>query len=190
MTVAVYVSRKKDATDLIPWGLRFARADHTDLLIITCRRSKGKVRWEDHVTSKREEGTLNSAVFEAVEGLDQEHIVLKQDIAAGVASSDLDRVAIEIKQFSAPIPDAAIASELAKLGLACLLLPADEPSKSGTQHSSASPITLFGNLPCDTWLIRGRAPEEKQPIRILLATHGHSDIDRELKRAAPVGSNL
>ncbi len=182
MTVAVYVTKESDAANLIPWGVRFARADHSDLLIISTKRSKGKVGWEDLAITKCSERALHAAIFKAIEGLNQENVVLKQDIAAGVESSDMDRVAIETKEFSAPSPDIAIINELNKLGLSLLLVPADEPSRAG-KHAESSSMQLFDLSPCDTCLIRGVAPDESEPIRILLATHGHTDIDIELKRS-------
>lgn len=179
MTVAVYVTNEADASTLIPWGVRFARADHTDVLVISTKRSKGKTGWEDVRLSESEDNPLRATIYQAVASQNQQSVVLKQDIAAGVESSDLDRVAIEVREFQAPAPERAIVEELnSRLSITLLLLPIQQ-----TGNSPSLVRDLFDHSPCEACMIQGPAPDEDQPIRILLATHGGTDIETELTRA-------
>ena len=95
MTVAVFVENESDAKCLIQWGVDFAAADHTDLLVVVPRRSKGKQAWESLDQSRQDDNPLVKSVYEVLLEQDRERTVLKEDIAAGVETSELDRVAIE-----------------------------------------------------------------------------------------------
>ena len=183
MTVAAYVTKEADASTLISWGVRFARADHTDLLVISTKRSKGKTGWEDVRVNDSEENPLRASIFKAVASQNQDNVVLKQDISEGVESSDMDRVAIEIREFHAPAPEQAIVEELRnQIKITLLLLPVQQPARqAGVSKSLVR--DLFDHSPCEACMIRGPAPDEAQPIRILLATHGGSDIETELTRS-------
>ena len=86
MTVAVFVSSEPDAASLIPWGVQFACAEHTQLLIVCPRKSKGKRGWDPLETSEKDENPLFSRIFDTLDQQDQSKIVLKQDIAAGTES--------------------------------------------------------------------------------------------------------
>ena len=153
MTVAVYVTSENDASTLIPWGVRFARADHTDLLVISVRRSKEKIEWSDIDLSPQSENPLHLQIHKTLASQNQDNVVLKQDIAAGVESSDLDRVAIEVTEFQAPVPEQAIIDGLRdRHKITLLLLPLEEPTKKAKRESSSG-LYLFDHSP---WTRAGR----------------------------------
>lgn len=181
MTVAVYVSNENDASTLIPWGVRFAHADHTDLLIISSKRTKGKVGWEELIATDCTENVLHLSIHEALEKQSREVVVLKQDIAAGIGSTDMNRVVITVKEISSPTPEDAIVEELPKQNISLFLLPTREQTSSNSQQKSGSRY-LYDHAPCDTCMLHG-APPEELPLRILIATHGDENIEAELNRA-------
>lgn len=104
MTVAVFVENESDAKCLIQWGVDFAAADHTDLLIVVPRKSKGKQAWEPLERSRRDDNPLVKSVYDSLQQQDDEQIVFKEDIATGTESSELDRIAIETRELIAPDP--------------------------------------------------------------------------------------
>ena len=83
MTVAVFITSESDASCLIPWGIHFALADHTDLLIVCPRKSKGKRAWENLEVSEKEGRSLYQSVFAELEKIDPSRVVMKEAIADG-----------------------------------------------------------------------------------------------------------
>ncbi len=179
MTVAIYVTNQTDATTLIPWGVRFAHADHTDLLIVSPKRSKGKQVWNELSDDSADDNSLNRCIFETVDLLDQTKIVLKKDIASGDQDSDHDRVVIEMRQLVAPNPEIAFTSEVAGLDVTLLLVSAHHLEQSNSEERWCR--ELFLTAPCDTVLLAG-SPPEKEQMEILLATDGGEDTEVALKR--------
>ena len=182
MTVALYIANAKVASSLVSWGVRFAHAEHTDLLVICPKRSKGKTEWEEIESLECSDSAIHKAVHGALALQDQDRITRRQDVEQGVASTDLGKVLVEVKDFCAPTPEAALPEALAGKGVSLLLVPAGELSKTDSDSDSAVK-SIFNNSPCNACLIRGEAPPTGDPLRILVATHRHAEIDLELRRA-------
>ena len=70
MTIAVFVNNESDAAYLIPWGVQFARADHTELLVVCPRKSKGKRGWDPLEASEKDDNSLYRTVFEILNNQD------------------------------------------------------------------------------------------------------------------------
>ena len=177
MTVAVFVSSESDATSLIPWGVQFAIAEHSQLLIVCPRKSKGKRGWDPLETSEKDENSLFRTVFDILDEQDKSKVVLKQDIASGIESSDLDRVAIETRELIAPNPEEAFVEEIHKLDVNTLLLPAHEPVKVAKDEEMAWTQQLFAHAPCQVAMVRGTPPQCETPFRILVASHSETSSD-------------
>ena len=182
MTVAVFVTNESDAQCLIPWGIRFAKAEHTDLLLVCPRKSKGKRGWDPLEFSEKEDNALYRRVFDVLEHQDPEHVVLKQVIAKGGEPTDHDRVLIELRELIAPSPESAFVEEveLGNLNIRLLLLPAYEPVASANEANTPWNQRLFSNAPCQTAIVNGIAPECDGPLRVLVANQGESNEDVEL----------
>lgn len=177
MTVAVFVSSESDAASLIPWGVHFATAEHSQLLIVCPRKSKGKRGWDPLEASEKEENALFRTVFEILKQQDKTKVVLKQDIASGIESSDLNRVAIETRELIAPNPEEAFVEEIHKLEVNTLLLPAHEPVKVAKDEEMVWTQKLFSHAPCQVMMVRGAPPECETPFRILVASHSETTSD-------------
>lgn len=177
MTVAVFVSSESDAASLIPWGVQFACAEHSQLLIVCPRKSKGKRGWDPLETSEKDDSPVYASVFEILGQQDQSKIVLKQDIASGIEPSDHDRVAIETLELIAPNPEEAFVEEIHKLDVNTLLLPAHEPVRVAKDEEMAWTQQLFTHAPCQVVMVRGTPPECETPFRILVASHGTTSSD-------------
>ena len=177
MTVAVFVSSESDAASLIPWGVQYACAEHSQLLIVCPRKSKGKRGWDPLEVSEKDDNALFRTVFDILDQQDQNKVVLKQDIASGVESSDLDRVAIETRELIAPNPEEAFVEEIDKLDVGTLLLPAHEPVKVAKDEEMAWTQKLFTHAPCQVVMVRGTPPQCETPFRILVASDGETSSD-------------
>ena len=187
MTVAVFVENESEAKCLIQWGVDFAAADHTDLLVVVPRRSKGKQAWEALDQSRQDDNPLVKSVYEVLLEQDSERIVLKEDIAAGVESSELDRIAIETRELIAPDPAQAFVEEVEKLNITLLLLPARQPVRTqGSQEPWHQ--RLFTNAPCEVIMVRGSAPTSADQVRIMIATE--NEDDRNTQTAIKRGCQL
>jgi len=176
MSVAVFVANEADAACLIPWGVHFACAEHAELLIVCPRKSKGKRGWDPLEVSEKDDNALFKTVFEILSHQDHEKVVLKQDIAAGIEPSDLNRIAIETRELIAPNPEEAFVEEIKDLGVGTLLVPAQEPIKSGSQEEMAWAHRLFTSAPCQVAMVRG-APPECEPMKILVAARDDATAD-------------
>lgn len=183
MTVAVFVTSESDAAYLIPWGVHFAQADHTDLLIVCPRKSKGKRGWDALELSEKNDNSLYQAVFDVLEQQDPERVVLKQAIAEGTESTNLDRVAIETRELIAPAPESAFVEEVAELGVRTLLLPAHEPIKGALEDQRQWSQRLLAEAPCQVVIVKGSPPACNSPIQVLVASQNDISSDEQLSLA-------
>ncbi|MDG1874864.1 MAG: DUF389 domain-containing protein [Mariniblastus sp.] len=177
MTVAVFVTSESDANCLISWGVRIACAEHSELLVICPRKSKGKRAWKSLEVSSQGDNVLFGAVFDVLQNLDPEKVVLKQDIKAGIESSDLDRTAIETRELISPNPEDAFVEELGGLDVQTLVLPAHVPIKGASENEMAWAQKLFKIAPCQVVMVRGNPPSFNSPLRILVASHDETSSD-------------
>ncbi len=189
MSVAIYLNDIKEADSLIPWGAGFAHSRHSDLIVVMPKRSKGKVAWNELESISDTENENQKKICELIRGLDREHFVLKQDIAQGRESSNLDRAAISVIELQSPTPEHSFAESVSEQGIKLVLVQADEPGKS-TGGDSSRVQQLFEQVPCETVLIRGACPSSDKPIRIMLATDGESDLHPGLDRARQLASTF
>ena len=183
MTVAIYIASAKDAGRMIPWGIKFAHADHTDLTIVCATRSKSSTAWTELTRETVGENAVRQAVFQQVDEVDREIGILKEDIASGSAnSSDLGRVAIEVREISAPNPEEEFSLEIKNSKITLLLLSADNEISSQNAESNWRK-QLFEQAPCETAFLRGPAPVGDKAFQVLVASNGEPEGDTALNRA-------
>jgi uncharacterized hydrophobic protein (TIGR00271 family) len=180
MTVAVFVTNESEAASLIPWGIRFARAGHTDLLVVCPRKSKGKRGWDTLDASEKEDNSLYRSVFDILEHQDPEQVVLKQAITNGDESTDLDRVMIETKELVAPSPENAFVEEIAGLDVRLLLLPSHAPASNVHEDEMLWHQKLFQSAPSEVAIVKGSPPECDQPLQVMVVCGGEPDSDTSL----------
>ena len=182
MSVAIYISQAREAHALVSWGIRFARADHTNLIVVVPRRQKQDVvKFDPLELSERGEKELFEAVFSSIESHSRENIVLKEKISAGVASSDHDRVLIETLELIAQQPEDAFVEEIGKMDITKLILPrATEITLRSNQAGWAQ--RLYETAPCETMMVQGEPPAEG--LRVLVVCHQESLAEAALKRAS------
>lgn len=191
MTVAVFVTNQADAKCLIPWGVHFATAENVELLVVCPRRSKGKRGWDTLKIADEDDSALHQAIFEILNAQDPERVVLKQNVAEGNESTDMDRVSIETRELTAPNPEAAFVEEIGDLGVKTLLLPAHHPVKGTSEEGMRWPQILFAEAPCRVVAIRGTAPELGSPLRVLVASEEQISSDEilSLSKACQLAKN-
>ena len=158
MTVAVFITSESDASCLIPWGIHFALADHTDLLIVCPRKSKGKRAWENLEVSEKEGRSLYQSVFAELEKIDPSRVVMKEAIADGEESTDMDRVAIETRELIATAPEDAFVEEIDNLDVRLVLLPAFAPVKGSNEIDMRWHQKVFRAAPCQVAVVKGNVP--------------------------------
>ena len=183
MTVAVFIASESDASCLIPWGVHFAVADHTDLLIVCPRKSKGKRGWGKIAVSEKDGRSLYHSVFTELEKIDQSRVVMKEAIAEGDESTDMDRVAIEIRELVATAPEDAFVEEVGNLDVGLVLLPAFAPVKGSKETDLRWHQKVFRAAPCQVAVVKGNVPAGQGASRILVASEGETDSDQKLALA-------
>jgi uncharacterized hydrophobic protein (TIGR00271 family) len=183
MSIAIYVNSNSDARSLIGWGVRFAEASHSDLLIVVPRRQKGKAKWDPLERSEADQNELYQAVFDQLAEMDPKKVVLKQDITEGAEASDMDRILVETRELVATNPETSFVEEVATLNISLLIVPAHESAKSSTGETNWTQ-QLFDNAPCETISVRGNPPPHSEPLSVLVATEQEEGSALMLKRAA------
>lgn len=183
MTVAVFITSESDASCLIPWGVHFAVADHTDLLIVCPRKSKGKRGWGKIEVSEKDGRSLYQSVFTELEKIDQSRVVMKEAIADGDESTDMDRVAIETRELVAAAPEDAFVEEVGNLDVGLVLLPAFAPVKGSKETDLRWHQKVFRAAPCQVAVVKGNVPAGEGASRILVASEGETDSDQKLALA-------
>ena len=186
MSVAVYINNASEAHALVSWGIRFAQADFTKLLIVVPRRQKQDVAKFDPLTlDERDNNELFKAVFESLDRHSTDHIVLKEKITAGYASSDHDRTLIETLELIASNPEDAFVQNVSQLEVKTLILPAAQdmnasPSQAGWTQQ------LYETVPCEAVMVRGAPPEHA--LRILVVSKRETGADVAIGRARALAS--
>ena len=180
MTVAVFITSESDASCLIPWGVHFAVADHTDLLIVCPKKSKGKRAWGKIEVSDKDDRSLYQSVFTELEKIDPSRVVMKEAIAEGDESTDMDRVAIETRELVAAAPEDAFVEEVGNLDVRLLLLPAFAPVKGAKETDLRWHQKVFRAAPCQVAVVKGNVPVGEGASRILVASEGENDSDQRL----------
>lgn len=188
MSIAIYVNSKADAECLIGWGVRFAAAEHSDLLIVVPRRQKGPAKWDPLERCEAEQSELYQTVFDLLADQDPEKVVLKEDIAEGGEASDMDRILVETRELVATNPQTSFVEKVATLNISTLIVPALESVKSQSDEGNWTQ-QLFDNAPCETVMVRGNPPAPDAPLRILVATEHEEGVQLALKRAAGLAKN-
>lgn len=181
MSVAIYINQSNEAHSLVSWGIRFARADITNLIIVVPRRQKAaEPKLNPMLLKQRDQTELNKAVFDSIDSHSRDAIVLKELIADGVASSDHDRVLIEIIELVAQQPEDAFVEEIKKLDITKLILPVATDIKTTSAHGGWAQ-RLYETAPCETMMVRGQPPIKG--LRVMVVCHQESLADSALKRA-------
>lgn len=186
MSVAVYINNASEAHALVSWGIRFASADFTNLLIVVPRRQKQDVaKFDPLMLDERDQNEIFEAVFTSIETHSTDHVVLKEKIAAGYASSDHDRVLIETREIVATNPEEAFVQNVPSMEIKTLILPAvaDIQISSGPASWAQQ---LFETAPCEALMVRGAPP--KGELNVLVVANKESGADVALNRAAKLAS--
>lgn len=174
---------------MIPWGIRFARAEHTEMLVMCPRKSKGKEGTEDLSAPTEESTPVHKAVFAELERLACEDVVLRHEISEGEASTDHDQVIVSLKEIISPDPETSFVQQVPKLGIQLLLIPTFEPVRSSNRDVAEWEEQLFNTAPCGVVCIRGTVSTEDKPLRLLFASEQEEDADDDfaLKQTARLG---
>jgi len=163
MSVAVYINNASEAHALVSWGIRFAPL----------------------MLDERDQNEIFEAVFTSIETHSTDHVVLKEKIAAGYASSDHDRVLIETREIVATNPEEAFVQNVPSMEIKTLILPAvaDIQISSGPASWAQQ---LFETAPCEALMVRGAPP--KGELNVLVVANKESGADVALNRAAKLAS--
>ena len=180
MSVAVYINNSNSANALVSWGIRFAQADSTALLIVVPRRQKqDPAKFDPLELQERDQNELFNSVFTAIEKHSPERYVLEEKIAVGY--SDLDRVMIETRELVATKPEDAFVQNVATMDIKTLILPvADKFETSSTEAGWAQ--QLYETAPCETIMVRGAPP--RGALNTLVVADRDMGADTALHRAA------
>lgn len=191
MTVAIYVANESDAQSMIPWGLRFASADETDLLVVCPRKSTGENVWNELPPEPDAENALHRAMTDVI---DQQGAIwrLPSETEKGGPASppppepERDRprpVDVRVQEIVGRTPELAFVEAIDRLDITLLLLPARDTTR--TQSSAPSWRTeLYYHAPCETAFLRGAAPAVGEPLQVLVATDGDPQSEVAIRRAS------
>ncbi len=181
MSVAIYINQASEAHALVSWGIRFARADFTNLIVVVPKRQKqAEPKFDPLLLNARDQTELNKAVFASLESHSRENIVLKELVSAGIASSDHDRVLIETIELIAQQPEDAFVEEIGKMDITKLVLPVADAIKTTPEQRGWSQ-RLYETAPCETMMVRGAPPE--QGLNVLVVCHQENLAEAALRRA-------
>ena len=187
MSVAVYINQASEAHALVSWGIRFARADVTNLIVVVPRRQKqAEPKFDPLELKERSEAEVFNAVFEAIESHSRDEVVLKEQIAAGIASSDHDRVLIETIELVAQQPEDAFVQEIEKMDITKLILPVAAEIKPSSVDAEWAQ-RLYETAPCETMMVRGGPPAGG--LNVIVVCHQENLADAALKRACSLVSS-
>jgi uncharacterized hydrophobic protein (TIGR00271 family) len=150
------------------------------LLIVCPRKSKGKRAWEKLEVSEKEGHSLYQSVFAELEKIDPSRVVMKEAIADGEESTDMDRVAIETRELIATAPEDAFVEEIGNLDVRLVLLPAFAPVKGSNETDMRWHQKVFRAAPCQVAVVKGNVPIGEGASRILIASEGETDPDQKL----------
>ena len=180
MSVAVYINSSNSANALVAWGIRFAQADSTALLIVVPRRQKqDPAKFDPLELRERNQNELFNSVFTAIEKHSPQRYVLEEKIAVGY--SDLDRVMIETRELVATKPEDAFVQNVATMDIKTLILPvADKFETSSAEAGWAQ--QLYETAPCETIMVRGAPPRDA--LNTLVIANRDLGADIALHRAA------
>ena len=180
MSVAIYISQANEAHSLVSWGIRFARADHTDLVVVVPRRQKqAEAKFDPLMLNEREDSELFKAVFESIESHPRDQVVLKELVAEGIASSDHDRVLIETIELVSQQPEDDFVEKIGDMDITKLILPVANITMNRAQGSWSQ--RLYETAPCETMMVRGEPPTKG--LNVLVVAQQESNADAALKRA-------
>ena len=183
MSVVLFVSDSSHASSLIPWGIRFAHADHRDLVVVCPKRSKGKTAWQDLDLDEQSENSLHQAIYQTVAGQSWAKLIPpNSEIQRSASTPDESTVLVSVKELVAPEPEIAFCNELENLNASLLLIPADQPSRTFDDDQAWSSHVMLTVHP-ETVVIRGRPECDQKALSILVATRGESDTEAALLRA-------
>ena len=182
MSVAVYINKASEAHSLVSWGIRFAHADFTSLLIVVPRRQKqDPAKFDPLLLEERDQNEIFEAVFTAIEAHSSDYVVLKEKIAAGYASSDHDRIVIETREIIATHPEEAFVQEVGSMEIKTLILPAVEDIQTSSETAGWAQ-QLYETAPCEALMVRGAPPEDE--LNVLVIANKDTGADVALSRAA------
>ncbi|MEL7497166.1 MAG: DUF389 domain-containing protein [Planctomycetota bacterium] len=191
MSVAIFVTSESEAACLIPWGVRFARAQHSELLVVSPRKSKGKESFDELGVPDEESTALHQAVAAQLENIQSvcDDIVLKHLVNSNEAiSNDHDRIIVSLMEVVAPEPESAFVAHVQDLDVRLLLIPTFKPIKN-SQKSLEWEERIFLSAPCGVVAVRGTISPEDTPLTLMFASEDDEDADDvyALKQTALLG---
>lgn len=192
MLIAIFAADENDTATLIPWGIRFAHANHGNLLVVCGKRSKGKQKWKDiRLPAEPDENPITRAIQDAIQTFPDDLIAPPEPTSstqppAEQPESSADdmphQVHIQIRELNAPFPERVFTDSMQNLDIGLLLVPAHEPSKSNRAEDNWEQH-LMRHASCETMILRGRPPTGNQPLSILVVTTGDDETDIALIRS-------
>lgn len=179
MSVALFVTSESEASRLIPWGLRFARVNHTDLKIIFPRKSKGKEALLELGDLTDDASSLHKSVAATIDNLTCDDVALKHKVKSGEESSDHDRVMISLLEVVAPDPESEFVQHVRELDITLLIVPMFQPVRGKHDEKVEWEEKLFRKAPCGVVCIRGQISADNTPLNLLFASEKEEDQDDE-----------
>lgn len=192
MRIAIFAADVNDAATLVPWGIRFARANQGELLVVLGKRAKGKPKWEEiELPVEPIEDPLLRAVQVAIEAEHHEFPppelrdsapvhgeLITPGEPAGEPSPTLE---IQVQRIKAVAPEREFTESISNLDVGLLLVPAHEPSKSRRMETDWEQH-LMRHATCETMIVRGRPPAGQAHLAILVVSTGDDETDIALLR--------
>ena len=187
MPIAIYINETSQVESLINWGIRAAKSEHRDLLVIVPRRQKGAAKWDPLLKSEAEEHEIFQAVFDLIEGCD--HVILKEDITELRESADLGQIVVETRELVASNPAEALVDMVHSLASMRLILPAVNDLKADEQGASWAQ-RLFLQAPCETMMVWGSPPPLDKPMKVLVAADADTESSLAARRALQISRSM
>ena len=178
MSVAIFITNDAEANTLIPWGIRFARAKHSQLKLICPRKSKGKEDFSEIGIIDEESTTVHKTIMECLSSLPCGDVALKHKIASGEDSSDHDQILVSVHEVVSPNPETAFVERVEAMDIDLLLMPTFKPAKGSSERAEWEE-RLFHSAPCSVVCLRGSTSAEESALKLLFASELNEDVDDE-----------
>ncbi len=203
MLIAIFAVDENDVATLVPWGIRFALANHGDLLVICGKRSKGKQNWKDvSLPVEPSDQPIIRSIQDAIQTFPDDLIPphRPEQLDAGnetttesdnklPSSTPEHQIQIQIRELTAPIPEQVFTESMQTMDIGLLLIPAHEPSKSNQVQDNWEKH-LMRHATCETMILRGRPPSGSEPLSTLVVTTGDDETDIALIRSLQLADRI
>lgn len=179
MSVAIFITNDSEASTLIPWGIRFARARHSSLILVCPRKSKGKESFAELAEVTEQSTAIHKSIVACLQTLPCQDFVLKHDVSSGKSSSDHDQILISLHEVTAPNPESAFVDHVDGMKIELLLMPTFKPSRGPALEQADWEERLFHRAPCSVVCLRNSVSADNTALRLLFASELDEDQDDE-----------